>query len=85
MPASSISPTCIFSQPRASGKAYRRSDGDDDMAEDNLEYYERRACEEREAETAATSSEAASAHRLLALEYEAQARELRSRTEGAAK
>lgn len=55
------------------------------MAGDNLEYYERRAREEREAETAATSLEAASAHRLLALEYEAQARELRSRTEGAAK
>jgi hypothetical protein len=55
------------------------------MAEDNLQYYERRAREEREAETAATSSEAASAHRLLALEYEAQARELRCQTEGAAK
>lgn len=48
---------------------------------DNLEYYERRAREEADAAEAAASAEAASAHRLLAIEYEAQARELRSRTE----
>lgn len=47
------------------------------MSDDNLEYYERRAREEHNAEAVATSAEAASAHRLLALEYEAQARDLR--------
>lgn len=49
------------------------------MTDDNLEYYERRAREETEAATLATSVGAASAHRLLAIEYEAQVRELRAR------
>lgn len=47
------------------------------MTNDNLEYYERRAREEAAAAEASASTEAASAHRLLAIEYEAQARELR--------
>ena len=51
------------------------------MSDDNLEYYERRARDEAAAAEAATSSEAASAHRLLAIEYEAQAKELRTRQE----
>lgn len=51
------------------------------MTNGNLEYYERRAREETEAAEKAMSAEAASAHRLLAIEYEAQARELRGRTE----
>ncbi|MFL0419509.1 hypothetical protein ACH0CP_18565 [Sphingomonas sp. 179-I 2A4 NHS] len=50
------------------------------MTKDNLAYYERRAREEAEAEASAKSAEAASAHRLLAIEYEAQARELRLRS-----
>lgn len=58
-----------------------RPDRRDDVTTDNLEYYERRAREETEAAETATSAEAASAHRLLAIEYEAQARELRGRTE----
>nr|WP_242141011.1 hypothetical protein [Sphingomonas sp. TREG-RG-20F-R18-01] len=44
---------------------------------DNLEYYERRARQETEAAESSSSAEAASAHRLLAIEYKAQARELR--------
>lgn len=48
------------------------------MTEDNLEYYERRAREEIEAAEKAASIEAASAHRLLAIEYEGHARELRT-------
>lgn len=52
--------------------------GDADVTNDNLEYYERRAREEAEAAEKATSAEAASAHRLLAIEYEAHARELRA-------
>jgi hypothetical protein len=49
------------------------------MTEDNLEYYERRSREEAASATASTGVKAASAHRLLAIEYEAQARELRAR------
>lgn len=49
------------------------------MSEDNLEYYERRAREEMTAAGLPERSEAAaSAHRLLAIEHEAQARELRA-------
>ena len=48
------------------------------MIEDNLEYYERRAREEKAAAESSSSTEAASAHRLLAIEYEAQVRELRN-------
>lgn len=50
------------------------------MTDDNLAYYQRRAQEEAEAAASATSSEAASAHRLLATQYEAEARELASRS-----
>jgi len=49
------------------------------MTEDNLEYYESRTREEAASAAASTSIEAASAHRLLAIEYEAEARELRAR------
>lgn len=49
------------------------------MTEDDLEYYERRGREEAESAATSTSVEAASAHRLLAIEYEAQARDLRAR------
>lgn len=48
------------------------------MTEQKVEYYERRAREEAVAAEAASCVEAASAHRLLAIEYEAHARELRS-------
>ena len=48
------------------------------MNEENVEYYERRAREEAAAAEAATSTEAASAHRLFAAEYEAKARELKA-------
>jgi hypothetical protein len=48
------------------------------MTEDNLEYYERRAREEAKAVAASDNVSAASAHRLLAIEYEAQARDLRT-------
>lgn len=51
------------------------------MTKENLEFYERRAREEAEAAKAATSREAASAHRFLALEYEARAKDLRSKIE----
>jgi hypothetical protein len=47
------------------------------MTEDNLEYYERRAREEAKAVAASDNISAASVHRLLATEYEAQARDLR--------
>ncbi|WP_334656878.1 hypothetical protein [Sphingomonas panaciterrae] len=46
---------------------------------DDLRFYEERARQEKAAAEAATSAEAASAHRLLAIEYEAHARELRDR------
>ena len=49
------------------------------MTEDNLEFYERRTREEVASAAASTSVEAASAHRLLAIEYEAEALELRAR------
>ena len=48
------------------------------MSTEDLEYYERRAREETDAAEAAASPEAASAHRLLAIQYEAQVRELRA-------
>ncbi|GAA0439573.1 MULTISPECIES: hypothetical protein [Sphingomonas] len=54
------------------------------MSKENLEYYERRARDETAAAVSARSIEAASAHRLLAIEYNAQARELRARLEGIA-
>lgn len=49
------------------------------MSQDDREYYERRAQQEAAAAAAATKTEVASAHRLLAIEYAAQARELRER------
>ncbi len=49
------------------------------MNEQNLEYYERRAREEAAAAAQSPSAGVASAHRLLAIEYAAQAREVRSR------
>lgn len=55
------------------------------MSREDLEYYERRARDEAAAAASAHSVEAASAHRLLAIEYEAQAQELRARLEGAAR
>lgn len=48
------------------------------MDETNLEYYERRAREEAELAASSSSAETSSAHRLLAIDYEAHARELRS-------
>lgn len=54
------------------------------MSREDLEYYERRARDEAAAAASAHSVEAASAHRLLAIEYEAQARELRARLDGVA-
>lgn len=48
------------------------------MADDDIEYYERRARQEAEAAESSPKAEAASAHRLLAIEYEAHARELRN-------
>ena len=47
---------------------------------DDLRFYEERARQEKAAAEAANSKEAASAHRLLAIEYEAHARELRERS-----
>lgn len=47
------------------------------MSADNLHYYEERARQEAEAAEKATDPTAASAHRLLAIEYEAHARALR--------
>lgn len=44
---------------------------------DSLSYYENRARREEAAAVAASSPQVASAHRLLAIEYEAEARELR--------
>ena len=46
------------------------------MFEDNLAYYERRAREEEALASAANGPEAASAHRLLAIEYASEARKL---------
>lgn len=51
------------------------------MSRESLKYYERRARDEAAAAGSASSIEVASAHRLLAIEYEAQARDLRSRLE----
>lgn len=49
------------------------------MSEDDLSYYEMRARQEANAAAAARDRpEVASAHRLLAVEYEAHARELRT-------
>lgn len=48
------------------------------MLEANLDYYERRAREEQNATALATKPEVVSAHRLLAIEYAAHARELGS-------
>jgi len=47
------------------------------MPEDDLSYYERRAREESAAADAAVDPTVASARRLLAIQYEAEARELR--------
>ena len=47
--------------------------------EDALEFYERRAREESRAVESCSSAAAASVHRMLAIEYEAQAHELRNR------
>ncbi|MCY1170407.1 hypothetical protein D9M73_104770 [compost metagenome] len=44
---------------------------------ESFEYYERRAREENALAESANSKEAASAHHLLAIEYDAQASELR--------
>ena len=45
---------------------------------DNLRFYEDRARQERAAAKSTNKPEAASAHRLLAIQYEADARELRA-------
>jgi hypothetical protein len=47
------------------------------MSKENIQYYEERARQEAEAAEKAESEAAASAHRLLAIEYEAHAKELR--------
>jgi len=47
------------------------------MNDQNVEYYERRAKEEFAAAAASTTESVASAHRLLAIEYAAEAKELR--------
>jgi hypothetical protein len=49
------------------------------MSSDNLRYYEERARQETEAAEKADHPTAASAHRLLAIEYEAHAKALRDR------
>jgi hypothetical protein len=49
------------------------------MSDDDVSYYEERARQEAQAAERAESETAASAHRLLALEYEAHARSLRER------
>lgn len=50
-----------------------------ESSDDDLRFYEERARQEKAAVEAATCREAASAHRLLAIQYEAHARELRER------
>lgn len=55
------------------------------MSREDLEYYKRRARDEAAAAASAHSVEAASAHRLLAIAYEAQARELRAWLDGVAR
>ena len=47
------------------------------MSDENLRYYERRAREEAEAARQAADPTVSSAHRLLAIEYEAHAEILR--------
>jgi hypothetical protein len=47
------------------------------MSDENLRYYEERARQEAEAAEKAAGLTAASAHRLLAIEYEAHAKALR--------
>jgi hypothetical protein len=47
------------------------------MSNENLRYYEERARQEAQAAESAADPTAASAHRLLAIEYEAQAKALR--------
>lgn len=47
------------------------------MTDADIEYYERRARQEAEAAASSTKAETASAHRLLAIEYEAHPRDLR--------
>lgn len=47
--------------------------------DDDLRFYEERACQEKAAAEVASTPEIASAHRLLAIEYEAHACELRER------
>ena len=49
-----------------------------EVIENELEYHERRAREEMDAAGSSSGAQVASAHRLLAIEYEAQANELRS-------
>lgn len=51
------------------------------MSGNDLSYYEKRAREEADAARKAISEVAASAHQLLALEYEAHARDLRRQAE----
>jgi hypothetical protein len=52
------------------------------MRERDIGYYEDRASQERQAAASASSTEAATAHRALASEYEAKARALRDRQSG---
>ena len=47
------------------------------MSNDDIRYYEQRARQEAEAAEKAAEKTAASAHRLLAIEYEAHAKSLR--------
>lgn len=48
------------------------------MSEDNLAFYERRARQEAQAAASASSPAMASAHRLLSIQYEDRAGELRA-------
>lgn len=50
------------------------------MSNDDITYYEQRARQEARAAEEADSETAASAHRLLAIEYEAHAKSLRERS-----
>jgi hypothetical protein len=51
-----------------------------EMSKEDVSYYEKRARQEARAAARADSDMAASAHRLLALEYEAHAKSLRERS-----
>lgn len=49
------------------------------MIDDDIEYYEMRARQETKAAASCVSLEAASSHRLLAIQYEGEVRDLRKK------